>query len=119
MIKLNSEEKSVNYLKELQAACGGMTLSSILITPIQRIPRYIMFVKELIANTPKDHPDFLNLNAALALLQQVAKFLDSAEVGAQKSQEIAELVGNISNILFFALMFISSYQLQVMSPTIF
>ena len=40
-------------------AAGEMRgLDSYLITPIQRIPRYVMLLQEMLKVTPTHHPDF-------------------------------------------------------------
>jgi hypothetical protein len=47
-------------------------LDSLLIAPVQRIPRYILLLRDLIKSTAVDHPDYKNLCASLALMQEVA-----------------------------------------------
>ncbi len=47
-------------------------LEALLITPIQRIPRYNLLLKDLIKHTSDTHPDYQNLKASLALMQEVA-----------------------------------------------
>ncbi len=37
-----------------------MNFESLLITPVQRIPRYNLLLQDLIKNTSKDHPDYGN-----------------------------------------------------------
>ena len=39
-------------------------VQSLLIMPIQRIPRYKLLLVELIRQTPSDHPDLEQLNKA-------------------------------------------------------
>jgi hypothetical protein len=48
------------WLKEQQAdtTCKGHSIHSLLIQPIQRIPRYQLLMKELLKYTPEGHPDF-------------------------------------------------------------
>jgi hypothetical protein len=41
-----------------------LDLPSLLITPIQRIPRYNLLLRDLIKSTWEDHPDFESLTAA-------------------------------------------------------
>ncbi|ELP94237.1 Rho/RAC guanine nucleotide exchange factor, putative [Entamoeba invadens IP1] len=45
-------------------------IMSFLIFPVQRIPRYILLMKEYIKNTDKEHPD-------AAIAEQVRRYLDS------------------------------------------
>jgi len=49
--------------KELQKTPNGLgpNLQSLLIMPVQRMPRYALLLKELLAKTAADHPDFENL----------------------------------------------------------
>ena len=47
-----------------------VTLDDLLITPIQRLPRYQMFLKELIHLTPTTHTDYDHLVLALDRLTQ-------------------------------------------------
>jgi len=42
-----------------------MTLSSFLIMPIQRVPRYKLLLEELLRKTERTHADFGALNEAL------------------------------------------------------
>jgi len=51
-------------------------LSSFLIMPVQRIPRYSMLLSELCKLTPPDHPDFENLNKAKNLIKEIATSLN-------------------------------------------
>src|SRR5689334_17134532 len=41
--------------------CGGLNLASMLIKPIQRIPRYKLLLEELQRNTEPTHPDSAHL----------------------------------------------------------
>jgi hypothetical protein len=56
------------FLKDSMRKYGG-DLGSFLITPIQRIPRYSLLLKEIIKITPSMHPDIAALNKSLDLIQ--------------------------------------------------
>ena len=45
------------FLNETMKKCGGHDLSSYLVLPIQRIPRYVLLFEELSKYTPEEHPD--------------------------------------------------------------
>ena len=49
---------------------GFSSLSSFLITPVQRLPRYLLFLRELRRYTPADHPDYSHLNNSFLLLSE-------------------------------------------------
>ncbi|ELP86094.1 FYVE, RhoGEF and PH domain containing protein, putative [Entamoeba invadens IP1] len=50
--------------------CNNANLPTFLISPVQRIPRYILLMREYIKATDKDHPDAL-------IAEQVMRYLDS------------------------------------------
>jgi len=49
-------------------------LSSMLIRPVQQIPRYVMLLKELLKYTSESHPDRKNIQHAAQLCSQVASY---------------------------------------------
>jgi hypothetical protein len=54
---------------------GFSSLSSFLIAPVQRLPRYLLFLKDLHACTPADHADKPHIQQALEILQQLSFIL--------------------------------------------
>ena len=54
---MNDNEKFQKYCKEKMSICNGLDLSSLLIQPIQRIPRYELLIREVLSNTHNSHPD--------------------------------------------------------------
>jgi len=63
---------------------------------VQRIPRYELLLKELLKNTPEDHPDHVPLETALEQVRNVATVLNEKH-REQKSRtrvlEIKKLFG--------------------------
>ncbi|CAI8021236.1 Alsin [Geodia barretti] len=55
----------------------GLTLAAYLITPVQRVPRYILLLKDIIQRTPDDHPDYHNLLTAKAAMGELADYIDA------------------------------------------
>lgn len=57
----------VNLIKQCQEqpAVRGLTLTSFLLKPMQRITRYPLLIKELLKYTPEGHPDHHNSQEAL------------------------------------------------------
>jgi hypothetical protein len=51
-------------------------LESLIIMPVQRIPRIILLLTELSRKTPEDHPDKKLLDDAVVALDEVMNFLD-------------------------------------------
>lgn len=56
----------------------GLTLASLMITPIQRVPRYILLLQELLKNTPEEHKDQQLIPEALESMNAMAHAVDNA-----------------------------------------
>ena len=63
--------KFYNFQQETRRKCNNLTLSDMVILPVQRIPRYKLLVQEIFKRTEKDHPDFEGLEKALALIEKI------------------------------------------------
>ena len=59
--------------QQAQPECHRLDLRSLLIMPVQRIPRYNLLLGELLKETPNTHPDHADLTTAVAAMKQVAE----------------------------------------------
>ncbi len=100
----SSNRKFAKFLegKMQDPAAGGQTLAAVLITPIQRVPRYRLLLQELLRKTHTSHPDYSNLNKALESVKKVASELNAA-MGFEDDQraivEVQELFGGKSKFI--------------------
>jgi RhoGEF domain len=53
-----------------------VVLGSLLITPVQRLPRYQMLCKELLKSTPETHVDYAHIETALAAVTSSVRSID-------------------------------------------
>eukprot|EP01130_Rhizamoeba_saxonica_P009127 TRINITY_DN3704_c0_g1_i1.p1 TRINITY_DN3704_c0_g1~~TRINITY_DN3704_c0_g1_i1.p1 ORF type:complete len:775 (+),score=171.93 TRINITY_DN3704_c0_g1_i1:322-2325(+) len=74
---------------------NGENISSYLVLPIQRPPRYVMLLKTLLENTPKDHEDYGNLENVLNIVSDVANYINEKK---RETEEIHEVI-NVKNKL--------------------
>jgi hypothetical protein len=81
LARLNGRPKFVQAVREKMTETGGRNLGSFLITPVQRSPRYLLFIKELIKFTPRSHPDAVELVAARERVEQVIRKFDDQTAG--------------------------------------
>ncbi|XP_075053310.1 intersectin-1 isoform X2 [Mixophyes fleayi] len=51
--------------------CKGMPLSSFILKPMQRVTRYPLIIKNIIENTPENHPDHSHLKHALEKAEEL------------------------------------------------
>jgi len=61
----------------IAAGTDLVSLSSMLIMPIQRIPRYNLLLSDFLRKTPPDHPDHTNISQALTSFEDVMQYLDA------------------------------------------
>eukprot|EP00727_Mastigamoeba_balamuthi_P011263 m51a1_g676 putative splicing endonuclease positive effector (3357) ;mRNA; f:269460-283890 len=57
--------------RHMNGALRSLDLGSFLIKPTQRVTKYPLFLKDLIAHTPEGHPDLKFLNEAMEAMKQV------------------------------------------------
>ncbi|XP_065826419.1 FYVE, RhoGEF and PH domain-containing protein 3-like [Oscarella lobularis] len=67
----STNEKFLSFLCANEEK-SGIGLMGLLICPIQRVPRYALLLKECVTHTDEDHPDYNNLQSALAEVQKIA-----------------------------------------------
>ncbi|KAK7105051.1 hypothetical protein V1264_019672 [Littorina saxatilis] len=65
-----AQSRSFRSLVKSQRESNPNTdLLSLLISPLQRIPKYMLQLQQVLRHTPEDHPDYFNLQASLVKLQ--------------------------------------------------
>lgn len=72
-----------------------MHVTSLMVTPIQRIPRYVLLLKDLLAHTPVSHPDYDKLSTVLPKMEEVATYINE-----EKSKfDNLNVILNLSNLI--------------------
>ncbi|KAK3855102.1 hypothetical protein Pcinc_038478 [Petrolisthes cinctipes] len=66
----------------------GAKLPALLITPVQRIPRYRLLLGQLLKHTPTDHPHYDNIARAVGEVGEVAEHIDRSVSRAENLQRI-------------------------------
>mmetsp|Transcript_18393 Transcript_18393/g.29153 ORF Transcript_18393/g.29153 Transcript_18393/m.29153 type:complete len:956 (+) Transcript_18393:1172-4039(+) len=72
MRRLNEKEKWQEYCASVRPLTQRADLSSLLILPIQRLPRYKLLLSEILKNTADGHPDGADLAASLEKVQDIS-----------------------------------------------
>ena len=83
--KIISKWEKNEYISDVLDKCrdslpdqSNHDLKSMLIMPIQRIPRYVLLLKEFKKNTPETHSSYELLTQQLALMEDVAKAINES-----------------------------------------
>eukprot|EP01102_Stenamoeba_stenopodia_P004102 TRINITY_DN1427_c0_g1_i3.p1 TRINITY_DN1427_c0_g1~~TRINITY_DN1427_c0_g1_i3.p1 ORF type:complete len:634 (-),score=150.70 TRINITY_DN1427_c0_g1_i3:88-1989(-) len=83
--------------------CGAMTIQSFLIMPIQRIPRYVLLLEDLLKNTPQHHRDYTQLSTTQSKMKEIAIKLNEAKRDAENLTQVMNiqmrLVGKFENLV--------------------
>lgn len=78
------DDHSMNY--------NGLRLSDYLITPVQRIPRYNFLLRNLLDETPEDHPDYNNLMSAVEKISDSANTINETIRQAESQKRMADII---------------------------
>jgi len=88
LLKRNPDAKSV---ATLAAKAGCQDIASLMINPIQRLPRYVLLLKELRKRTSDEHPDARLLESALADIQVVADHVNERLRSHESNAKLLEI----------------------------
>lgn len=71
--RLAARQPFADFLERARLAPAHrlLTLKDYLIKPVQRLPKYVLIMKEVKRRTPPDHPDYPNVCRVLALFEEV------------------------------------------------
>ena len=102
---VNNYSRAIDTLGKLRAANAAfgafmddadnedvnLKLVSILIFPIQRVPRYILLIQDLLKHTNADHPDYRNLEQALDAMNKTGTSINESKREAENTSKLAEI----------------------------
>ncbi len=100
-------DKIADLRKQNSAFCKWLAdrkdagdIESLMIKPIQRIPRYILLLKELIKQTQRskdgeNHPDFQNIEFAITKVKESAEYLNTKIKHHELQQKLLQLQKNL------------------------
>jgi RhoGEF domain len=76
----------------------GKSLYTYLIMPIQRIPRYILLLEDLLKHSRTDHPDYAPLGQAVQKISEIADYVDEKKAFYNDSQRMLALSKECRNV---------------------
>jgi hypothetical protein len=95
-------QKAMNA-PQAQVSQVCLHLTSYLIMPVQRVPRYILLLNDLLKHTPETSPDHPQIKKALELLNEIAtelnQYMKRAEMGSKALEIQQHLVGKVPSLL--------------------
>ena len=111
-IRLCREFSSFNKFLEQQARDhhGKLTLRDLIIQPVQRIPRYELYIKDFLKCTNLNHPDYPLLLKAQSEIHSLAEQIDQMqkEVGSTEFnatnnslEVVQDMIENLTDVCIF------------------
>jgi len=76
----------------------SITVESFMITPIQRMPRYLLFLRELAKYTGKDHLDYPNIQIVTPKFEELTTFLNESKRAKEKKDKLQEMKKLVLNV---------------------
>ena len=95
--KLLEKQAFFDFCNEARKACNNAQLQSLLILPIQRMPRYTLSLKEIIKNTEPNHPDLRDLKRGLELVEETTQLLNERMKEFEARQEVRAIEQRFSH----------------------
>jgi len=87
--KFSYQSKKFRQSIEKNELMHQVKLNSLLIEPVQRIPRYQLLLEDLVANTPKAHPEYEDLLKALGKILAIIQKLNETESSCQEKSMLS------------------------------
>eukprot|EP01100_Stratorugosa_tubuloviscum_P000923 TRINITY_DN1201_c5_g1_i1.p1 TRINITY_DN1201_c5_g1~~TRINITY_DN1201_c5_g1_i1.p1 ORF type:complete len:1127 (-),score=499.92 TRINITY_DN1201_c5_g1_i1:73-3453(-) len=95
--QLNSNKKFTAAVESARVASNSpLQLRDFLIMPVQRIPRYVMLMQEIVKNTHETHIDYDDAQAALSKVKEIAEYLNDKKREAENKEKLQELEKKIT-----------------------
>jgi len=89
--KLKDRPEFTEFDEEGRARCNNLSISDLIVTPIQRVPRYPMLLKEIIKNTDNNHQDLYLLNEALEKYTSLNRDINEGIKEQEKRNKVREI----------------------------
>lgn len=65
---------------------------------VQRIPRYLLLLKELVTCTEEHHPDFENICKAIEKVKEIADFVNDQKKQVDNMNRVGEIISNLTGL---------------------
>ncbi|KAK2962132.1 putative Guanine exchange factor for Rac 30 [Blattamonas nauphoetae] len=98
LMSSNKKFKEFITKTEQNPECKGYHLSTYLVLPVQRIPRYELLLKELIKKTPDTDPEKPVLETALEKIKEVAMAVNDMKRTVESGYRLVEIRDSIVDI---------------------
>jgi hypothetical protein len=92
---LASNKQFARVVQTAESQHENLIFTSLLMQPVQRLPRYLLLVREFASATPAWHPDFEPLQRTIALLAEAGAQVEEKNREARARMQLVELQQSI------------------------
>jgi len=85
------------YLEVSAREAGCQGIASIMIMPVQRLPRYVMLLQDLLKTYPDNHPDHHETKIALDTMRETTEFVNKEKRIAEQQHEIMDIQESLTS----------------------
>jgi hypothetical protein len=78
----------------------GLGLDAILVVPVQRIPRYVLLLQDMLKSTPDWHPDKQQVDSALKIMKELADYINLHKKESDKLLELEAIKVKLDGMTF-------------------
>jgi len=97
MNSLRDNSKFQAFLNTHMEQLKGKSLMSYLIQPVQRIPRYVLLLRELKKHIPKTHPEYVALSTALVKIESIAAHVNESKRQIEQASRLIDIGQRLRN----------------------
>lgn len=96
----NTKLKSYLKVLEYKPSMFGLGLDAILVVPVQRIPRYVLLLQDMVKSTPDEHADKQLLETALRTMKELADYINAHKRESDKLLELEAVKAKLEGMPF-------------------
>ena len=102
MQELRKDSKVVSFLNcqssSLPGSFANLPVESLLILPVQRLPRYELLLRDIIKFTGEDHNDFKSLNQALKAVNEMTTVINESKRAMERMEQSLQIQQQFVNL---------------------
>jgi len=100
MSRLSKNPAFIKFIKKQseQPAAEGLDITSYMIMPVQRVPRYLLLLRELQKYTPSSHAHFPSIEAAMSKISKIASHINEQTRSAENAMALVEIQNQIHGL---------------------
>ena len=91
------------FMEEKRDQLKGRGIMTYLIMPVQRIPRYVLLLRELRKYTPLGHPEHESLEVALHKIEGIATFVNEQKRSAENRSKLLDIQNRLKRTESFTI----------------